>query len=128
MGYRIDLNNPNVTTTMDKGTKEKKWYFISLPFDLDVLSATVRDALFQFISAGGASFKYEQVRLLANAAIGEHLVTSTNGSSIDRKAFEEDLRARIKLLSSNSQDSRTPICICSKVTRLKRFISVIIWK
>ncbi len=84
-----------------------------LPFDLDVLSATVRDALFQFISAGGASFKYEQVRLLANAAIGEHLVSSTNGTSLDRKSFEEGLHERIKWLSSYLQDNRTPICICS---------------
>jgi len=84
-----------------------------LPFDLDVLSASVRDALFQFISTSGASFEFEQVRLLSYAAIGEHLLSSTNGSSIDRKAFEEDLRVRIKWLSINSQDSRIPICVCS---------------
>ena len=95
-----------------------------LPFDLNTLTAAVRDALFQFVSTGGARFEFEQIRLLASAAIGEQLLSSTNGSSIDRDAFEKDLQKRIRLLSSDPRYSRIPICICSVNRGVDAYISL----
>lgn len=94
-----------------------------LPFDQETLLASTRDALFRYVSADGTRFEFEQISLLAGAAIGEHLISSTNGSYIDRGSFEAIFRTRIKLLSSQIPVKRVPLCICSFDRGVKECIS-----
>ena len=109
---------------LDKGAKQlladlipfletSNVHISQLPFELNALRSTVLDSLFRYISSNGEAFTYTQVELLSNAAIGEHLLLSTNGSSIKRAAFEVQLRERIKALQSDSAVKRIDLCLRS---------------
>lgn len=96
-----------------------------LSFDLESLLANVRDALFKYVSQKGIGFNYDQINMLANATICDHLLSSTNGSCISREAFESDLQSRLKELRFFSTCKRIPVCVQSfdRGTKLANMVS-----
>lgn len=84
-----------------------------LSFDLESLLANVRDALFKYVSQKGLGFNHDQINMLANATICDHLLSSTNGSCISRESFEADLQSRLKGLHFYSTFKRIPVCVQS---------------
>lgn len=91
--------------------KDNKFDFKVLPFDPDSLKSLAREAFWGYTYETGHSIERPQASLLVDAMVEEQLLQSTKDGFTDRKAFNQELDNRIKLIIKKHTKVRKKIGI-----------------
>lgn len=76
----------------------KKIQITILPFKIEILERIVRDSLHQYISYSNQVMTFEQINFIAEAMIGEQMISSTHGNGVDREELDKNIQDRIRML------------------------------